>query len=413
MSIPTSNTATTRAVRRHNAEQVLDAVRASGPLRVAEIAALTGLSRPTVDSVADDLIALGLFGEVAPVSVGPTRTGRPARHLAFRAEARHVVAIDFGVHTLRVAVSDLRGDIRSERRLVLPIPQPQPDERLTFLDRVVEETLADAAIRIGAIARVSVAFPGVVDPASGVVSLGALPSFNETDVRTALHHRFGRPVLVENDANLGILGERWRGAAASARNAIYVLAGERLGAGILANGALIRGGRGAAGEMEFMTQWEGSGGAWGIAHLTRTLGAKAHSPARSAGAPADASTAGDPDVVDAKTIIAAATQGDQIAAEIVNRVTTRVARAVATLALVLNPDLIVIGGGVVDAGEIILDPIRRQIERITPIPTRVEPSALHDRGPLVGAIRHALDDLEPELLDGLDRGASASELTHA
>ena len=80
-------------------------------------------------------------------------------------------------------------------------------------------------------------------------------------------------------------------------------------------------------------------------------------------------------------------------------------RAIVTMALVLNPELVVIGGGVADAGDALVEPMRRQLEQMVRLPPRLEASTLGARGPLLGAVRHALDDVETRLLDGLAQTA--------
>src|SRR4051795_9259474 len=104
--------ATPRLLRRMNASRVLDALREEGPLRVTEVVALTGLSRPTVDAVADELVRLGRLSEVAAVEGA---RGRPARSLSFRADAGYVVGVDIGEVKVRCAVADLRGRVVAER----------------------------------------------------------------------------------------------------------------------------------------------------------------------------------------------------------------------------------------------------------------------------------------------------------
>src|SRR4051794_7274812 len=104
--------ATSRLLRRMNAQRVLDALRAAGPARVTELVARTELSRPTVDAVADDLMRLGWIEEVPGER---PRRGRPARSLAFRATAGYVAGVDIGEVKVRVVVADLAGNVVAER----------------------------------------------------------------------------------------------------------------------------------------------------------------------------------------------------------------------------------------------------------------------------------------------------------
>src|SRR3954451_21587726 len=104
--------ATPKLLRRLNAGLVLNAVRDRGPARVTELVTRTGLSRPTVDAVADDLLRLGWLEETYP---DRPRRGRPARNLAFRADAGYVAGVDIGEIKVRVAVADLAGTVVAER----------------------------------------------------------------------------------------------------------------------------------------------------------------------------------------------------------------------------------------------------------------------------------------------------------
>jgi predicted NBD/HSP70 family sugar kinase len=186
-------------------------------------------------------------------------------------------------------------------------------------------------------------------------------------------------VYVENDCNLAAIGERWLGVAQGIEDVICVVASERLGAGIVVDGRLVRGHAGAAGEMAFLGAYAPHHGAEGIAYLARTLAGEA----------------------DAETVFAAARAGDPQALDVLEQSIHYAGRAIVTMALVLNPELVVIAGGVADAGEILLEPLKRQLADMARLPPRLELSTLGARGVLLGAIRYALDEIEPVLLDGL------------
>jgi predicted NBD/HSP70 family sugar kinase len=441
--------ATPKLLRRLNAGLVLNALRGTGAIRVTELVAATGLSRPTVDAVADDLVRLGWVEESDDDGERRAR-GRPARRLAFRAGAGHVLGLDIGEVKVRAAVADLGGEVLAEE--------------LTFVDgdgdRVaLARRTATAALRAAGVARTSLLAVGVgctggMDPERGeVLYSGALPP--GTKLGPALARSLRAPVALENDCNLAVIGERWRGVAAGVDDVICVLAGERMGAGIVVGGRLVRGHRGAAGEMAVLGAHEDEHGAEGIAYLARRMGAEAvasgaasapaRDPARAPSAAGDPSRApsaagdpsrapsvagdpsptsrsdrdpassaagilerlvgGDPAHVRAEEVFAAARAGDYVAARIVDEVLHRAGRAIVPLAQVLNPELVVIGGGVAAAGETLLVPLREQLEAMAWLPPRLAVSSLAERGVVVGAIRHALDHLEPRLLAGLDQAA--------
>ena len=193
----------------------------------------------------------------------------------------------------------------------------------------------------------------------------------------------GEDVLVDNDCNLGVIAERWVGAAQGVDDVFCVLASERMGAGIVVDGRIVRGHAGAAGEMPFLGAHEVRHGAEGIADLLREY----------SGAPAE-------------EVFAAAAAGDRAAADAVGHAVADAGRAIATMALVLDPELVVIGGGIAEAGEAVVGPIRELVEGMAHVAPRLAASPLGARGPLLGAIRAALDRVEAQALDGLHSAAA-------
>src|SRR4051812_19385145 len=404
--------ATPKLLRRLNAGLVLDALRNGGAMRVTELLAATGLSRPTVDAVADDLLRLGWAEERDDDGVEPRGRGRPARRLAFRTDAGHVLGLDIGEVKVRAAVADLAGEVLAEELSFVD----GHDDRVALARRSASAALKAAGVARDTLLAVGVGCTGGVDPERGeVLYSGALPP--GTKLGPTLARSLRAPVAVENDCNLAVIGERWRGVATGVEDVICVLAGERMGAGIVVGGRLVRGHRGAAGEMAVLGAHAEEHGAEGIAYLARRMGADAVASG-AASAPAGNSAripsaagvlerlvGGAPARVRAEDVFAAAREGDVVSARIVDEVLHRAGRAIVPLAQVLNPELVVIGGGVAAAGDALVEPLRQQLEVMAWLPPRVAVSSLAERGVVVGAIRHALDHLEPRLLAGLDEAA--------
>ena len=366
--------ATPTLLRRLNAGRLLEALRsAEGPLRVTELVARTGLSRPTVDAVADELVRLGWVVEAASEPAG---RGRPARSLAFAASAGHVAGVDIGELKVRAAVANLRGEVVAERMAFFT-----GAERLPVIRRVAREVLKEAGLAPRELLGACVGCTGAMDTATGRVLFSSIFPAGY-DLGKALAGTLGRPLTVENDCNLAVLAERWCGAAVGLDDVVCVLAGEWIGAGILVGGALMRGHAGAAGELAFLGAYEKEHGAQGIGQLVRDL----------SGSPAEA-------------VFAAAAEGDEDALAIVDRAERWAGVGIVTTAQIVNPELVVIGGGVARAGEVLLAPLRRRLEAMVRMPPRLAASPLAERGPLLGAIRLALDELEPRLLDRLDEAA--------
>jgi predicted NBD/HSP70 family sugar kinase len=366
-----SQPATPRLLRRLNAERVLHALRETGPLRVTELVARTGLSRPTVDAVADDLLRLGWLEELA---ADRPRRGRPARSLSFRAQAGYVAGLDIGEIKVRAAVADLTGRVVAEH-----VREFDGAQRLPAIRRVAAATLKDAGITRDQLQASCVGCTGPMEPRTGRVLYSTIfpDGFN---LAGALANTLGRSIAVENDCNLAVIAERWQGAAMGLDDIVCVLAGERIGAGIMVGGQLMRGHAGAAGELPFLGVDEPS---HGVGPLVRELSDQA------------------PEV-----LFAAAEAGDEQALAVVERVEREMSGGIVMTAQIVNPEMVVIGGGVARAGEVLLAPLRRRLEAMVRLPPRLEASPLAERGPLLGAIRLALDHLEPRMLDALDAVAA-------
>ncbi|WP_159033592.1 ROK family protein [Streptomyces sp. WMMB 322] len=402
-------TATSPLLRRLNAGAVLDALRATGPATGTELMEITGLSRPTVHTVCDHLISRGWVHEIEqrPPQRG-SGPGRRARQYEFNAAAGYVLGIDLGQNKVTSVVADLRGDSLAEHTRTFRAGGIGARARLNQMHRAVETTLGDAGLDKSAVLAIALAVPGPVDEGGHVVAEeDYLPGLARIDLRKAAGEGFDAPVLVENDANLAVLAERWRGCAQGADNVVELLAGERLGSGLYFGGRLIQGSRGAAGELKFLSMVDGVGNTDGIALLARTLGAEAVVASAASPSLADA-VGGDPRRMTAKLVFAAARDGDPSALAVVDEVTARIGRVIALLHTLLNPELVVIGGAVAQAGDVLLEPLRRAVGELVPDPPEIKNSALGDHVVVTGAVCRALDHAALELFQDIHgaRGGS-------
>lgn len=371
-------------LRELNSGAVLTVLREGGSRRLADLATLTGLSRPTVGASVDELVKAG-WVEYAVQDAGPSSRGRPARVARFRSSAAHVVGIDLGPHKVMAAVGDLDGElVASSRREIR-----DPADRRRISDDVVAvvgDVLAAAGLRADEVSSVALGAPGVVHRGT-LTRTPSMPGWTSLSVSEELGRTFDCPVHVHNDANLAALAEEWRGVAAGAHTVVFVQWGERLGTGVLIAGRVHSGAHGAAGEIGYLALAEhedATPDADGLGPLERTVNAGAL--ARLAGVP------------DAAAAFAAASGGDARAQAAVDAIAAGFARGVAPLVLALDPDVVVIGGGLSMAGDQLLGPVRRHLEVLTVAPCRIELSALRDHAVLSGAVRLALTDVEERLL---------------
>ncbi|MDI9884485.1 ROK family transcriptional regulator [Streptomyces sp. HNM0645] len=238
------------AVRRANLVRVLGEVRSAGPLSRAAVARHTGLTRATVSSLVAELIERGLLRETDFQQDGSV--GRPGRRLEIDGRAVAALGLEVNSRYLAAWSTDLAGGTRQERRLVHDATREGPERTIRALAGIAAELLDEARAAGAHTAGVGVAVPGPVDAADG--SVRAAPNLGWRDVPVArlLRDLLGLPaevpVVVDNEANLAALAERGR-AGSRAADLVYVTGEAGIGAGIVADGGLLRGAGGFSGEL--------------------------------------------------------------------------------------------------------------------------------------------------------------------
>lgn len=392
-------------VRLANADAVLRRLRGAGTggLTAGALVESTGLTRATVIAVCDDLVRRGwaveldaTTGQQQDTPRGahnrPGTRGRPPRTFSFRADAGVVVGIDMGAAKTTALVADLLGTRLATATGAFPAGAGGAD-RVRIVSTTALAALASAGTGASP-ADVLAVGAGVAAPVDRDGRIAMPRDFWEqfdVGLASGLSERHGWRVILENDANLAALAEQWRGAARGVDDVAVLLAGERLGAGLLESGRLLRGRHGGAGELSFLRLVEGSPGPHGIGQLARLWGAEEAARGGLAGIPEEHVTA--------EAVFAAAHDGDPDAERVLARLAGHMARVVAVLGTVLNPELVVLGGAVAGAASALLPGIRAELPALTDTPPRVEVSSLGGDAVALGAVRRALDDVAERALE--------------
>jgi predicted NBD/HSP70 family sugar kinase len=375
-------------LRRLNLAAALSAFVDAPVLTLRELRAAVGVSRPTAENLLAELLDAGRIEEVA--GPPPVRgSGRPARHFRFRATSGFVGGMDIGAHKTLAVVSDLRGETLAVHRRALDPDQDAPGRLREAVDNALA-CWADAGLRPGDITAVACGVTGALragrgarDVTTGPAGAGlapySLPGFAEVDVEAALSAGLGRPVTVANDVKLAALAEHWKGAARDHADLVYMFAGHRAGAGVLFGGRVHEGRHGAAGEIGPlpMLGWESA-----VARL--------HARGRelAAGVPGR----------EGELVIASAADGDARSVAVLTEFATVLARGAAILTLAVDPEAVVLGGGMSRGGAVFAEPFRRELGRLTLFPVEVITSVLGDESVALGAARLALDEVMATLL---------------
>ena len=387
--------ATPQLLRRVSAGAVLDFMRASDAVTVTEVMEATGLTRATAISVCEDLMDRGWIRELENQrAFGGYQKGRPARRFELNELAGYVLGMDVGVAKATVVVSDLRGKTLGRSSQQFAGAEISAEERIAVIDRTALMALHSVGASPGSVLAVCAGIAAPVDRNGDVLVTQHFWGLFDVGLKAALKDLHRWTVLLENDANLAALGDRWRGAAAGVDDVVVILASDRLGSGVIDGGRLLHGQGGGAGELAFLDMVEGVGDTYGIATLARQWAAEAV-----AGKARTALREYAGEGAEAEQVFAAAAAGDAVALKILDRLADRMAKVIGAVATIINPELVVIGGAVANSAGVLLEPIAERLKEFTATPPRVAVSPLGDSIVTVGAVRCALDYVEKNSLD--------------
>jgi predicted NBD/HSP70 family sugar kinase len=391
---------TPRLLRAHNERALLESLRRAGPSSRPDLARIAGLSKPTVSQALANLESAGL---VRPVGPATPSLGRTAMLYEVDPTAGYVVGIDIGRSWIRVAAADLSGVIVARR-----------DERnrarsasalVKSVAAVAHEVVAAAGLTWRQVAHTVVGGPGVFDPDSDRLRHAPnVPGWSRPGVMSELREALPPTVALDNDANLAAVGERSYGSGRDARTFVYVSVGTGIGMGVIIDGELYRGAHGAAGEVGYLPLGEDDGG--GAAARRRGIMEEA------ASADAVVRTAkrlGMDGATSAKRVFAAARGGDEQALAAVDAEAQRLALVVGTVAAIIDPEFVLLGGGVGSNIDLLRPPLERRLAELTPLAPPVAEGELGQDAIVLGAVASALDtarDLVFEQRAGFATGES-------
>lgn len=341
-------------MRELNQALILNLVRQEGQISRAEIAKRTNLSRSTVSNIINELIEAGRIFEIHK---GESRGGRRPILLELNYRSHCTIGVELATTSLQLLITDLKGMILHEHCEPFDM-LIGPDRAGEQLSEAVTRALAEAGIERESVAGVGVGVPGPLTYATGKpIAPPIMPGWSGVPLRERFSHELGLPVYVDNDANLGALAEYRLGAAQGIRNMAYLYLATGIGAGLVLNGTVYRGEIGSAGEIGHLTIDEdgprcscGSYGCLeafaGLAHLLQQA----------------RQLSGGQSQTLAQLIERAHNNDEQITSLFVT-VGTHLGVAMASLLNLYNPGLVVIGGPLAAAGDLLLETVRATARR--------------------------------------------------
>src|SRR5580658_3718496 len=354
-------------IRAMNEQLLLEHIRQRGPCSRAELARVSGLSKPTVSLALDNVERAGL------VRIAGQRTGVPgrsARLYEIRPDAGLVLGLDIGHKYVRGAIADLSGEIRA--RYSMRARATSVRGRVAELVGVADILCDSVSVSRPAITQTVIGSPGVYDPRRNAMKLtGGLRGWDRPAALAGLREAFGPSLVMENDVDAAALAERALGHGREVDHFAFVHIGTGIGMGLVLGGQLLRGAHGVAGEIAFLPLSGGSGADEQEARKRGTLEAAASA----SGVVRAARRRGMRGPVSARRVFAAATAGDERAIAVVAEEARLVARTICAVITVVDPDLIVLGGGIGRAPGF-AEAVRAELEPIAPVMPAIRVSAL-------------------------------------
>ena len=399
-----TGTGSLSSLRELNRLKIVDFLRLNGTASRADVARRTGLSRSTVSTLVSDLQRRGLVVDREVDSAGEGRPGRPATLIALDPSAGAAVGVDFDHDRVGVAVSDLSRVVLAEAWHSWDVDH-DAEGALDLAAETIECVLAEADVAIQGVLGVGMALAGPIDQEQrGLHHSAVLPDWAGVDAAAELEKRVGVPTYVDNDANCGALAEVTLGAGRNARFAAYVSISSGIGAGIVVDGRPYRGHAGTAGEIgHVVVDPQGPICRCGNRGCLETL-ASSHALVNLVQPSRDGE-------IGVQDVVELARQGDPGCRRAIADAGRVVGGAIAGLVNLLSPEMVVIGGDLGEAGELLLGPLREAALRDA-LPAaaselRIVAGELGERANLLGALALVLMQSEHEVAARVAGSAAA------
>jgi glucokinase-like ROK family protein len=402
---------------------VLDVVRKHGASTRPRLAHATGLSRAVVTQRVAELVEYGVLAEG---ELGPSTGGRAPRLVRFRADVGYLLVADLGATSIDVAVADLSGTILAHLQEPCDIAAG-PDVVLQRVDELFRTCVEELDEVPGSLWGIGIGVPGPVEFESGLpIAPPIMPGWDRYPVRERFAV-YGVPVWVDNDVNVMALGELRAGLARGHDHVVFIKIGTGIGAGIVVDGVLHRGAQGCAGDVGHMQVVDDADldvlcrcGNLGCLEALAGGGALARDATAAARAGRSAFLAAqleEQGALGAHDVARAATHGDPVSVDLITHGGRLIGQTLAGIVNFFNPSLIVIGGGVAGAGDLLLASIRETVyRRSLPLATRelvVQRSTLGELAGVTGAAAMVTDQLfaPPRLARALGAATAAGDVS--
>ncbi len=373
-------TITSSAMRDINRSAILEIIRRESPISRTAIAQRLDVSLATVMRIVEELVDEGF---VRLQGSTEWSGGRRRPLLEFNSDGYVVIGADLGGTKLYGAASDLGGNILDE--ISMDHHNSFGEECYGLLVGMIDHLLTSSKIEGKRVRGIGVGAPGITLHKEGIVTWAYTLRWQNFPLKSRLAERYTLPITVDNDVNLAALGELWFGEGLNCRNMILVNIGTGIGAGIIIDGSLYRGINEASGEVGSMVP-----GKEFLGKSYKDFGALESISSGTGIADRARKSRSRDEQLRAEDIFEAARKDQKWAVEIIDGAVEYLAIAIANLAVLFDPELIVLGGGLTRSADMLVEPILKLLDGLIPTPPRLVVSKLGTRATVMGAVTHVL-----------------------
>lgn len=377
------------SVLRHtNAHSILKLLRECGSCSRADLVRASGLSAPTVTNVVKDLLSQNL---IEPLGEGESSGGRPPDMIRFKAERGCLLGVEITAESISLLLTDLNGSELDSQTIPLSTRRTTPDAICGYISKELKGLLRKHKKTRKQLLMTVVGVPAITNVDEGtVLSISTLENWRSVPLRFMLSKAISSPVMVDNDVNLAARGEKYCGAAQAENDFVLIHIGKNVGAGIFLGGRIHHGSQWSAGEIAYLrlpsvSRRQPTIHEFGELEMVLTNSGILKSWRKKGREPTSVSGK-----ITAVGILDLAQAGDARAERIMRQRAQIVADIIVNLSLILNPELILLGGQV-GSHPVLIDLVRKQLEGDEFAVTRVSSSSLGSHAVLWGAISLALD----------------------
>lgn len=382
MPLSAFRTLTATEMRNVNRSAVLDYIRRHSPVARSTMAHDLKLSLPTVMRIVDDLIDTSW---VRPTGKSEWSSRRRRDLLEYDKDGHAMIGIDLGGTKMFGALANIGGEILHE--LTINGHGTSGDESYAMLGEIIQQLLNAPRKRGQKIRGIAVGAPGVTRAQTGIVEWAPSLNWRDYPLKQKLEKQFGLPCMVDNDVNLAVLGEQWFGVGDGAQNIVLIAIGTGVGAGLIVDGVLYRGHHEAAGEVGYLIssrveldrRYDDFGALETIVSGTG-IAQRAHAALASQRADAPIAPLTSQDVFEAYR------RREAWSIELIQETVDYLSMAIVNISTLLDPELIILGGGVSESADVLLPAIQARIQNVLPKTPTLKVSTLGRRATVLGAI---------------------------